>query len=164
MLFGKLRRRCYSVSWVLCEVKNLAVIIAIPAALLISAPLVYASASAKAVFDNQYPTVAAQTSCFACHTGIPGTPGTRTAYGQDYVGVGSGTSLGNSAALVAIENLDSDGDGVSNIDEINAGTLAPVSSTQNKGCVMTSASTIAMMVLTLLLFAMFVRRKRSDIN
>ena len=51
-------------------------------------------------------------SCSTCHTSAPNL----NAYGSDYANGGRDV-----AALTAIENLDSDGDGFSNIVEISAG-------------------------------------------
>jgi hypothetical protein len=57
-------------------------------------------------------------NCAVCHVD-PGGGGTRTSYGEAFLSALTGTAA---AALAAIEALDSDGDGYSNIAEILAGT------------------------------------------
>lgn len=64
-------------------------------------------------FNTQYGTSGtALDSCKLCHPG--GTPPAVNEYGADY--------LNNGYSYTAIESLDSDGDGYTNIEEINAGT------------------------------------------
>ena len=72
-----------------------------------------AKSSYLSSFVNTYPSTAGAQldSCHTCHTSVPN----RNPYGQDYKSHGHN--------FQAIELLDSDGDGYSNIDEINALTL-----------------------------------------
>ena len=68
-------------------------------------------------FKKAYPnSKTADAKCLVCHKNAdPTEDGERNAYGQDFEN--------NDMDFAAIESLDSDVDGVSNINEINAGTL-----------------------------------------
>ncbi len=59
--------------------------------------------------------------CMACHTAVPGTKTNLNPYGTDLQKAAKGTFT--EAAFRAIEKMDSDKDGVSNLDELKAGTL-----------------------------------------
>lgn len=61
------------------------------------------------LFNSQYPNSPLVNSCSVCHNGDD-----RNDYSQDWALAGKD--------FTAIENLDSDGDGIINVDEINAGT------------------------------------------
>ena len=64
------------------------------------------------LFNAQYGTTGTKLdSCNVCHTTVPAL----NPYGTDYAANGNN--------FVAIETIDSDGDGYTNIDEINAGTF-----------------------------------------
>ena len=74
-----------------------------------------ANSGALAAFDAHYPGTAY--SCNLCHTSAPAT----NPYGAALVA--QGALPVTDARLIAVEPLDSDGDGFTNIAEINAGTL-----------------------------------------
>ncbi len=63
-------------------------------------------------FTSTYPTSTLANNCLICHTTTNASPSTRNPYGSAY---GS-----NGHSFAAIENLDSDGDGFTNIAEITA--------------------------------------------
>ncbi|MCP4745652.1 MAG: hypothetical protein GY874_05845, partial [Desulfobacteraceae bacterium] len=65
-------------------------------------------------FDAQYPDSSLLNNCAVCHTGNDTSKGNE--YSKDW--------KENENDFTAIESMDSDGDGVSNIEEIEAGTLA----------------------------------------
>ncbi|MCP4746116.1 MAG: hypothetical protein GY874_08235, partial [Desulfobacteraceae bacterium] len=67
-------------------------------------------------FDGQYPDSPLKLNCRVCHPG--NNYSALNEYNNDWESYG-----GNLTAFIDIEDLDSDGDGVKNIDEINAGTL-----------------------------------------
>jgi hypothetical protein len=67
-------------------------------------------------FNALYPASPLVGDCTVCHEGIPSP---RNPYGMAFDNV---AGADNTAKLQAIEGMDSDGDGTSNIDEINAGT------------------------------------------
>ncbi len=77
---------------------------------------VQAFSSYQTAFDTQYPIAAGSRldSCALCHVNGP-SAGPRNTYGTDYAN--------NGHSFTAIENLDSDGDGVSNLAEISALTF-----------------------------------------
>jgi hypothetical protein len=83
--------------------------------------VVIASANngALADFNAQYPGNSFGSSCNICHTSPP----TTNPYGTDLVNAGATSSNIPAATFVAVEALDSDGDGFTNIVEINAGTF-----------------------------------------
>ncbi len=138
---------------------NTMTIAALAGSLCFGAMTASASPSAKSVFDSVYPAAASTTACTVCHTG---SPGSLTQYGIDYMGAG-GTSPGLASAMRAIETFDPDGDGLTYLDEINNGTIAPVSGGQGTasvgGCLTSSASTPLMMLLAMLTLGFFIRRK-----
>jgi len=76
-----------------------------------------ADTGAFADFNTQYPGTSY--GCTLCHTSPP----TTNPYGAALVAQGAMATNITPAMFVAVEGLDSDGDGFSNIDEINAGTL-----------------------------------------
>jgi hypothetical protein len=79
--------------------------------------LAYARSSYMTSFNSRYGTSATVlNTCNLCHPG--GDTGSYNPYGTDFLDAGS-----NTAAFAAIENLDSDGDGFTNIVEINARTF-----------------------------------------
>src|SRR3990170_2985918 len=72
----------------------------------------------KTAFNTKYGTGGSKLdSCSTCH--LPGDTSSWNPYGQ---AVKDNIGLGIDAALAAVEPLDSDGDGASNIAEINART------------------------------------------
>ncbi len=75
----------------------------------------YGVGSYMTSFETTYPAAAGSSidTCTLCHTSSSG--GSRNSYGNDYAG--------NGHSFKAIESLDSDGDGFTNIQEINAKTL-----------------------------------------
>ena len=83
------------------------------------AGIALADTGALADFDAQYPSNSFGGSCNICHTTVP----TRNPYGKALAN--NGGTAGNipPATFVAVEGLDSDGDGFTNIEEINAGTF-----------------------------------------
>jgi len=85
---------------------------------LVLAASVMAKPQFKSKFVKQYNLRGSNlANCKACHTSVP----KLNDFGMDLeVALGDGLKI--NAALTSIEGLDSDGDGVSNIDEITAGT------------------------------------------
>lgn len=78
----------------------------------LSAAMAYAKPAELNAFKAAYPNASsALKTCKACHDGVP----KLNYYGQDYVKAGKN--------FKAIEALDSDGDGFSNLAEITAGTF-----------------------------------------
>jgi hypothetical protein len=76
--------------------------------------LAFARGSYMTAFNTRYGTTATVlNTCNLCHPG--GDTGSLNAYGDDFLNAGR-----NVAAFIAIEGLDSDGDGFTNIVEINA--------------------------------------------
>ena len=65
-------------------------------------------------FSTAYPSSPLTRDCLICHTNSTASPSTRNPYGSAYGSAGHN--------FAAIESSDSDGDGASNIAEINAGT------------------------------------------
>jgi hypothetical protein len=88
-------------------------------------PAAYALSSYLTTFLNAYPSARSTqlNSCVLCHSN-PAGGGTRNAYAEAFRSSGRSYS--------AIETLDSDGDGYTNIQEINAGTF-PGNSTSRPG-------------------------------
>jgi hypothetical protein len=79
----------------------------------------FALSSYKNQFNTRYGTAGtAIDNCALCHPGGSGSAPAVNTYGQDWIDNGK-----NSAAFAAIEGLDSDGDGFTNIDEITARTF-----------------------------------------
>jgi len=74
---------------------------------------------ALADFNAQYPGNSYGNSCSICHKSPPAT----NPYGRDLVKEGATANNIPPATFVAVEGLDSDGDGFTNIEEINAGTF-----------------------------------------
>lgn len=89
----------------------LAAIFALPA-------VSFATPAHLAEFQTAYPNSSAKLqSCTLCHTSPP----TRNNYGNDFAANNTTGAAAN--AFHAIEPLDSDGDGFTNLEEINAGTF-----------------------------------------
>ena len=116
-----------------------------------------ATSAQKDAFNSLYPAAASKTACTVCHTGSP-TP--FTAYGTAYMGVGG--SANPTASMQAIENMDPDGDGKTFLDEINAGTIAPISqgTASTTGCLSSTIVTPLSLALAMLALGFFVRRKK----
>ena len=103
----------------------------LPAAICLAMPMLVTTPAAWAVdaylpmFTNNYPTTAGTKldDCLVCHLTTNG--GARDSYGDDFeLMKGGATDITSvQAALASIETLDSDGDTLVNIDEINAGTF-----------------------------------------
>jgi hypothetical protein len=75
----------------------------------------HATRNFKDLFNSKYGTAGTVLdTCTLCHTSVPA----RNPYGMDFLNAGA-----NGAALDAIANIDSDGDGATNIVEINALTF-----------------------------------------
>ncbi len=95
--------------------------IAVVVALFVIAAVAFALPNDLAVFKTAYNpkegTPLAGAACLTCHAKMPPTKDLNP-YGKDFLGKGR-----NAGALKAIESLDSDKDGFSNIAEITAGTL-----------------------------------------
>lgn len=64
----------------------------------------------------------ARAVCLACHTKMPPTKSELNPYGKDLQGAAAGRPV-DEKSFRAIEKLDSDKDGFSNLDELKAGTL-----------------------------------------
>jgi hypothetical protein len=85
------------------------------ALLLLAQGSALATPNFKTLFNNKYGTAGTVLdTCTLCHTSVPA----RNPYGDDFFNAGA-----NLAALDAIANIDSDGDGATNITEINALTF-----------------------------------------
>jgi hypothetical protein len=76
-----------------------------------------ANNGALADFEVQYPSNTFGGSCNICHTTVP----TTNPYGTDLANNGGTGGNIDPATFLAVEGLDSDGDGFTNIEEINAG-------------------------------------------
>ena len=76
----------------------------------------------KQVYAPKEGSELAKANCLACHDKMPPTKTGLNAYGKDVQKAAAGKAL-DEKILRAIEKLDSDKDGASNIDEIKAGTL-----------------------------------------
>ena len=83
------------------------------------AGIALADTGALADFNAQYPLNSFGGSCNICHTTVP----TKNPYGTDLNEAGATKNNIPPATFVAVEGLDSDGDGFTNIEEINAGTF-----------------------------------------
>jgi hypothetical protein len=90
--------------------------------LILAAAVAVALPSDQMVFQETYApkegTALARAGCLVCHAKTPPTKDLNP-YGRDYLS----KKTRDAAALKAIENLDSDKDGFTNIAEIRAGTL-----------------------------------------
>ncbi len=77
----------------------------------------------KTTYKTQTPanSVLAKSYCVVCHEKASG--GTLNAYGADVKKAMAGSTTVTAAVLAKVEALDSDKDGVKNIDEIKKGTL-----------------------------------------
>ncbi|MDX8390047.1 MAG: thrombospondin type 3 repeat-containing protein, partial [Mariprofundaceae bacterium] len=93
--------------------------LAFVALLAFSASPAYAFSSFLNSFNATYPSTTLGGDCLVCHMNNSG--GGFTAYGSAY--------KNNGKSFTAIEALDSDGDGITNLDEINANTNPSSSST-----------------------------------
>ncbi len=95
--------------------------IALAAALILIAAVAFALPNDQTLFKSTYNpkegTALASAGCLICHAKMPPTKD-QNPYGKDFLSKGR-----NAAAFKAIESLDSDKDGFSNIAEIKAGTL-----------------------------------------
>ncbi len=130
------------------------------------------TASAQAAYLPELNTAIGSnyTDCLACHS----TAGGGTDNGVTPLAASWKTIAGSPAALplsttqqTSLANADSDGDGVSNAQEILDGTDPNVdpnavvaSSSGGGGCVTSAATTPLMMVLAMLTLGFFVRRKK----
>ncbi len=83
------------------------------------ATIAAANTGALADFNAQYPANTFKNSCLICHSSVPAV----NPYGRDLAAAGGTGSTITPAQFVAVEPLDSDGDGFTNIQEINAGTF-----------------------------------------
>jgi len=96
--------------------------IAVAFALILIAAVAFALPNDLTVFKTAYNpkegTALASAACLTCHAKMPPSKELNP-YGHDFLG----KKTRDAAALKAIESLDSDKDGFSNIAEINAGTL-----------------------------------------
>lgn len=90
-------------------------LMAVAAGLLLQASVAGAFFGLDAAVVDKYPAATNLESCGTCHTSFTA-PGALNPYGQAFSGAFSGDPA---TAFEAIEALDSDGDGTSNIDEIN---------------------------------------------
>jgi len=98
------------------ELKKIMSAVLMLSAVSFSASSANARTEAFAMHATQYPGSGA--SCYVCHVG---SPGALTSYGVLYKGSG-GDKRGTLAAMVAIEGLDADGDGVNNVLEFRTAT------------------------------------------
>jgi hypothetical protein len=79
--------------------------------------LALANSGALGDFNAQYPGNTLGSSCSICHTNVPNT----NPYGTALVGQGATGDAISAAMFQAVEGVDSDGDGATNIQEINKG-------------------------------------------
>jgi hypothetical protein len=95
--------------------------LAVALTLLLGAAVAFALPNDLSLFTTTYSpkagTALANASCLTCHAKTPPSKELNP-YGKDFLSKGR-----NAAALKAIENIDSDKDGATNIVEIRAGTL-----------------------------------------
>jgi hypothetical protein len=96
--------------------KILSVVVALVFVLGISG-LALANNGALGDFNAQYPANTLGSSCSICHTNAPNT----NPYGAALVGQGATGDAIAAAMFQAVETVDSDGDGATNIQEINQG-------------------------------------------
>lgn len=90
--------------------------VALAAALSIPAATAHAKSQWLDAFNTRYPAATELTTCGVCHTNFTNNS-SRNPYGLAFKNAGGPGNPNN--AFAAIENVDSDGDGTSNIDEIN---------------------------------------------
>ncbi len=76
----------------------------------------------KQLYAPKEGTDLAKANCLACHSKMPPTKTDLNPYGKDLQKAAAGRPV-DEKAFRAIEKLDSDGDGISNLDELKAGTL-----------------------------------------
>jgi hypothetical protein len=76
----------------------------------------------KQVYSPKEGSELANASCLTCHAKMPPSKTELNPYGKDVQKAAAGKPI-DEKILRSIENLDSDKDGVSNINEIKAGTL-----------------------------------------
>lgn len=79
-------------------------------------------AMVKQLYAPKDGTDLANANCLACHAKMPPTKSELNPYGKDLQGAAAGKPV-DEKAFRAIEKLDSDKDGFSNLDELKAGTL-----------------------------------------
>ncbi len=84
-----------------------------------SAVTVFANTGALVDFNAQYPGNTFNNSCSICHTHVPAL----NPYGKALLDAGGTGSVISDATFVAVEPLDSDKDGFTNLQEILAGTF-----------------------------------------
>ena len=94
-------------------------------------------------FNAEYPGNSYSNSCRICHTASP--PNTNP-YGTDLVGEGATGNNIPPATFAAVEGLDSDGDGFTNIQEIDAGKF-PGDAASRPGVSITITAPIAAQVI-----------------
>lgn len=119
--------------------KNISVVLVVALTLVLGfAFIASANDGALADFDTQYPNNTFNGSCNICHTNVPATNSYGTALSNN------GGMAGNidPATFVAVEPLDSDGDGFTNLAEINAGFF-PGNATSHPGITITITAPIA---------------------
>jgi len=79
-------------------------------------------AMVKQLYAPKEGTDLAKANCLACHGKMPPTKSELNPYGKDLQGAAAGKPI-DEKSFRAIEKLDSDKDGFSNLDELKAGTL-----------------------------------------
>ncbi len=95
--------------------KNILAVLVVGLTLVLGfAAIASANSGALADFNAQYPGNSYGSSCSICHTSPP----TTNPYGTDLVNAGATASNIPPATFVAVEGLDSDGDGFTNLVEI----------------------------------------------
>jgi hypothetical protein len=103
-----------------CMKKNILAVSVIALTLVLGfAVIASANNGALADFNAQYPGNSYGGSCSICHTSAP----TTNPYGTDLADFGATGGNILAETFVAVEGLDSDGDGYTNIQEINTGTF-----------------------------------------
>jgi len=76
----------------------------------------------KQVYAPKEGSELAKANCLACHSKMPPTKSDLNPYGKDLQKASAGKTI-DEKILRSIEKLDSDKDGVSNLNELTAGTL-----------------------------------------
>jgi hypothetical protein len=85
-------------------------------------------------FQNQYPTSGTTAAkCRVCHLGSTGGASWNN-YGKDLLGAGAESANDITPYLIAVEPLDSDGNGISNIVEIQKGAQPGWCDPDRAGC------------------------------